>query len=71
LAGFCPDGRGCKNGVHLKSGVAAAKSKLGQDDRRRRADDLERREKDSKRDDHFRGRGGKGGRWRDRKRRNN
>lgn len=70
LAGFCPDGRGCKNGVHLKSGAAAAKSKLAQDDRRRRADDMERRDKDKK-DDNFRGRGAKGGRWRDRKRRNN
>ncbi|KAK5940452.1 RNA-binding component of cleavage and polyadenylation factor [Knufia obscura] len=70
LAGFCPDGRDCKNGVHLNSGAAAAKSKVIQDDRRRRLEDLERREKESKKDDRFRGRGGKGGRWRDRKRRN-
>ena len=68
LAGFCPDGKDCRNGVHLRSGPAV-KPKPYEDDRRRRLEDLEKREEDNKKD--FRNRGGKGGRWRDRKRRNN
>lgn len=69
MAGFCPDGKECKHGVHLKTGTAA-KSKQNEEDRRRKVEELERREDESKRDGHFRGRGQKGGRWRDRKRRN-
>lgn len=69
LAGFCPDGKDCKFGVHLKAGMAA-KTRQNDDDRRKRVEDLERREEDNKKDGHFRGRGGKRGRWRDRKQRN-
>lgn len=67
LAGFCPDGRDCKHGVHLKAG-GLPRARANEDERRHRVHDLERREDENKRD--FRGRGGKGGRWRDRKRRN-
>ncbi|KAK5071806.1 RNA-binding component of cleavage and polyadenylation factor [Lithohypha guttulata] len=65
-AGFCEKGPKCgKRHVRRKLSV---KGKPAEDDRRRRVEDLERREEENKRD--FRGRGGKGGRWRDRKRRN-
>lgn len=69
LVGFCPDGPDCKHGVHLKSG-SAAKMKQGEDDRRRKVEDLERREDENRKDSQFRGRGNRGGgRWKDRRRR--
>lgn len=68
MTGFCPDGAECRHGVHLKS----EGMKVALNERRKRVDDPDRREdenKDSGRFNKF-AKAGKGGRWRDRKRKN-
>lgn len=68
MAGFCPSGGECRHGVHLKSD--GMKATVGE--RRKRVDDLDRREDENRDAGRFNkfAKGGKGGRWRDRKRRN-
>ena len=73
LAGFCPDGKECKNGVHLKvSGKGEEGDK--ERDRRERVEELERREEENRRDfgrREWRGgrAGGRGGKWKNRRER--
>ncbi|KIX02881.1 uncharacterized protein Z518_08824 [Rhinocladiella mackenziei CBS 650.93] len=68
LAGFCPDGKECKHGVHLKSVTAApAGEKDGDAQRRERTTELEKKEEETRKDFGWKGRGGKGGRWRNKR----
>ena len=70
LAGFCPDGKECKHGVHLKSGGPAAGDKEKDDENRRRdrVTDMEKREDDQRKEFGWKGgRGGKSGRWRNKR----
>jgi cleavage and polyadenylation specificity factor subunit 4 len=82
LAGFCPEGRECTEGVHLKVGGEERKAD-GEDaaSRRRRADEMDRRDEDEGRRDfgrnrdrdrdaeagRWRGRGGRGAKWKNKR----
>ena len=71
MAGFCPDGPECKNGVHLKSGVKGLEAEEEKQQKKERVVELERREEEQRKEFGWRdkrGRGGKGGRWRDKRR---
>lgn len=70
LAGFCPDGRECKFGVHLKSGGVAVKEEDGGERKKERVVEGEKREEEGKREFGWKGgRGGRGGRWKNKRER--